>query len=169
MLHPDDSSHAPARFYKTGASDRPARASRWLTYGLGARPDLPGFIVLLSAKTRKDGGKSCWAEGFSPTATGRRSSDRKRSGVFVSNPPASDSAARRASLAPHAPRSESGAPCRVGDRRSTHACAAYEIGVSLRRGARADRHFPGTPRDPRALWDPAGSVSAPIPACSARG
>jgi uncharacterized protein (DUF1501 family) len=68
-VHTEQFNHAPAQiFANTGTAQlgRPSMGS-WVTYGLGSEStDLPGFVVLQSAKGTS-GGPSNWNCGFLPT------------------------------------------------------------------------------------------------------
>ena len=68
-VHTDQFNHAPAQILaNTGSAQlgRPSMGS-WVTYGLGSEAnDLPGFVVLQSAKGTS-GGPSNWNCGFLPT------------------------------------------------------------------------------------------------------
>src|SRR5206468_11945070 len=63
--------HAPAQIFMNSGHQIVGRPSMgaWLSYGLGSEnKDLPAFVVLLSGKNNPEGGKSCWGNGFLPTA-----------------------------------------------------------------------------------------------------
>jgi hypothetical protein len=68
-IHTEQFNHAPAQiFANTGSAQlgRPSMGS-WVTYGLGSEAtDLPGFVVLQSAKGTS-GGPANWNCGFLPT------------------------------------------------------------------------------------------------------
>ncbi|MFM2095683.1 MAG: hypothetical protein RIS70_2807 [Planctomycetota bacterium] len=100
-LHTDAVNHAPAQIMmNTGSSQfgRPSFGS-WTLYGLGSEStDLPGFVVLTSAKGTS-GGASNYGAGFLPTVYGgipfRNSGDPV---LYLSNPKGIDDESQRASL-----------------------------------------------------------------------
>jgi hypothetical protein len=93
--------HAPAQILMNTGSQQFGRPSfgSWTLYGLGSETaELPGFVVLTSAKGTS-GGASNYGSGFLPTVYGgvplRSSGDPV---LYLSNPPGIDSVAQRASL-----------------------------------------------------------------------
>jgi hypothetical protein len=93
--------HAPAQIMMNSGSQQFGRPSfgAWTLYGLGSpSADLPGFVVLTSAKGTS-GGASNYGSGFLPTLYG---GTPFRSGgdpvLYLSNPGGIDRAAQRASL-----------------------------------------------------------------------
>ena len=100
-VHTDQFNHAPAQiFANTGTAQlgRPSMGS-WVTYGLGSEStDLPGFVVLQSAKGTS-GGAANWNCGFLPTVY--QGVPLRSSGdpiLNVSNPAGIDATAQRQSL-----------------------------------------------------------------------
>lgn len=93
--------HAPAQIMMNSGSQQFGRPSfgSWTLYGLGSEAaDLPGFVVLTSAKGTS-GGASNYGCGFLPTIYGgtpfRSAGDPV---LYLSNPPGIDSETQRASL-----------------------------------------------------------------------
>ncbi len=101
-LHTTQFNHAPAQIFMNTGHQIPGRPSigSWLTYGIGSEnKDLPGFVVLLSGRNAPDGGKSCWGNGFLPSAY--QGVEFRRSGdpvLFLSNPDGVSRETRRRSL-----------------------------------------------------------------------
>jgi hypothetical protein len=100
-VHTDQFNHAPAQiFVNTGSAQlgRPSMGS-WVTYGLGSEAaDLPGFVVLQSAKGTS-GGPSNWNCGFLPTTYQGVPFHGKGSPILdLTNPPGIDSQTQRESL-----------------------------------------------------------------------
>ena len=100
-LQTDAVNHAPAQIMMNTGSQQFGRPSfgAWTLYGLGCETqDLPGFVVLTSAKGTS-GGASNYGGGFLPTLYGgvplRSSGDPV---LYVSNPPGIDDETQRASL-----------------------------------------------------------------------
>jgi hypothetical protein len=93
--------HAPAQIMMNSGSQQFGRPSfgSWTVYGLGSESsDLPGFVVLTSAKGTS-GGASNYGCGFLPTVYGGipfRSSGEPV--LYLSNPAGIDSESQRASL-----------------------------------------------------------------------
>ncbi len=101
-LATDAFNHAPGQIMMNTGSQQFGRPSigAWSTYGLGSEcRDLPGFVVLNSAKKGTSGGASNWGCGFLPTVYQgvpfRSSGDPV---LFLSNPPGIDATAQRDSL-----------------------------------------------------------------------
>jgi len=97
----DAVNHAPAQIMMNTGSQQFGRPGigAWTLYGLGSEcEDLPGFVVLTSAKGTS-GGASNYGSGFLPTTYGgipfRSSGDPM---LYLSNPEGIDAAAQRASL-----------------------------------------------------------------------
>lgn len=93
--------HAPAQIMMNSGSQQFGRPSfgSWTLYGLGSEAeDLPGFVVLTSAKGTS-GGASNYGCGFLPTIYGgtpfRSAGDPV---LYLSNPPGIDSETQRATL-----------------------------------------------------------------------
>ena len=93
--------HAPAQIMMNTGSQQFGRPSfgSWTLYGLGSESaDLPGFVVLTSAKGTS-GGASNYGCGFLPTMYGgmpfRSAGDPV---LYLSNPPGIDAETQRASL-----------------------------------------------------------------------
>ena len=100
-VHTDQFNHAPAQiFVNTGSAQlgRPSMGS-WVTYGLGSEAtDLPGFVVLQSAKGTS-GGPSNWNCGFLPTHYQGVPFHGKGSPILdLVNPPGIDARTQRESL-----------------------------------------------------------------------
>jgi hypothetical protein len=100
-MHTDAVNHAPGQILMNTGSQQFGRPSfgSWTLYGLGSdSADLPGYVVLTSAKGTS-GGASNYSSGFLPTTyTGvpfRSSGDPI---LYLSNPAGIDGAAQRASL-----------------------------------------------------------------------
>lgn len=100
-LHTDAVNHAPAQILMNTGSQQFGRPSfgSWTLYGLGSESeDLPGFVVLTSAKGTS-GGASNYGCGFLPTlyaGTPFRSAGDPV--LYLSNPPGIDRETQRASL-----------------------------------------------------------------------
>lgn len=100
-MQTDAVNHAPAQIMmNTGSQQfgRPAFGA-WTLYGLGSESDdLPGFVVLMSAKGTS-GGASNYGSGFLPTMYGGIPFRSKGDPVlYLSNPAGIDDATQRASL-----------------------------------------------------------------------
>jgi hypothetical protein len=100
-MQTDAVNHAPAQILMNTGSQQFGRPSfgAWTLYGLGSEAaDLPGFVVLTSAKGTS-GGASNYGAGFLPTVYG---GIPLRSGgdpvLYLSNPPGIDRRTQRASL-----------------------------------------------------------------------
>jgi hypothetical protein len=100
-LQTDAVNHAPAQIMMNTGSQQFGRPSfgAWTLYGLGSESeDLPGYVVLTSAKGTS-GGASNYGCGFLPTAYGgipfRSTGDPV---LYLSNPAGFDARAQRASL-----------------------------------------------------------------------
>jgi len=100
-MHTDAVNHAPAQILMNTGSQQFGRPSfgAWTLYGLGSEAaDLPGYVVLTSAKGTS-GGASNYGAGFLPTTYGgipfRAGGDPL---LYLSNPRGIDRAAQRDSL-----------------------------------------------------------------------
>ena len=100
-MQTDAVNHAPAQIFMNTGSQQFGRPSfgSWSLYGLGSESeDLPGFVVLTSAKGTS-GGASNYGAGFLPTAYGgvpfRSAGDPV---LYLSNPAGVDKQAQRDSL-----------------------------------------------------------------------
>jgi hypothetical protein len=100
-MQTDAVNHAPAQILMNTGSQQFGRPSfgAWTVYGLGSESaDLPGYVVLTSAKGTS-GGASNYGSGFLPTAFGgvpfRAAGDPV---LYLSNPKGIDAEAQRASL-----------------------------------------------------------------------
>jgi len=100
-MQTDAVNHAPAQIMMNSGSQQFGRPSfgAWSVYGLGSGcEDLPGFVVLTSAKGTS-GGASNYGSGFLPTQFGgtplRSSGDAV---LYLSNPNGIDSTSQRSSL-----------------------------------------------------------------------
>src|SRR5687767_6889386 len=96
-VHTTQFNHAPAQlFMNTGDAGmhRPSLGS-WLTYGIGSENEnLPGFVVLASGQFNPEGGKSCWGNGFLPTAhQGVEFRSKGDPVLFLNNPEGIDAGA----------------------------------------------------------------------------
>lgn len=101
-LQTDAVNHAPAQIMMNTGSQQFGRPSlgAWTLYGLGSETsDLPGFVVLTSAKGTS-GGASNYGAGFLPTMYGGVPLRSKGDPVlYLSNPPGIDDSAQRDSMA----------------------------------------------------------------------
>jgi uncharacterized protein (DUF1501 family) len=100
-MHTEAVNHAPAQIMMNSGSQQFGRPSfgSWMLYGLGSESaDLPGFVVLTSAKGTS-GGASNYGCGFLPTIYGgtpfRSAGDPV---LYLSNPAGVDRETQRASL-----------------------------------------------------------------------
>jgi Protein of unknown function (DUF1501) len=100
-MQTDAVNHAPAQILMNTGSQQFGRPSfgSWTLYGLGSESaDLPGFVVLTSAKGTS-GGASNYGSGFLPTLYGgvpfRSAGDPM---LYLSNPKGIDAESQRASL-----------------------------------------------------------------------
>ncbi|MBX3422456.1 MAG: DUF1501 domain-containing protein [Pirellulaceae bacterium] len=100
-MHTDAVNHAPGQILMNTGTQQFGRPSfgAWTLYGLGSHAsDLPGYVVLTSAKGTS-GGASNYGAGFLPTAYGgvplRSAGDPV---LYLSNPPGIDAVAARSSL-----------------------------------------------------------------------
>jgi hypothetical protein len=100
-VHTEAVNHAPGQIMMNTGSQQFGRPSfgAWTVYGLGSEAaDLPGYVVLTSAKGTS-GGASNYGCGFLPTAYGgvpfRPTGDPV---LYLSNPPGVDAETQRASL-----------------------------------------------------------------------
>lgn len=100
-LHTDAVNHAPGQMMMNTGSQQFGRPSfgAWSLYGLGSdSQDLPGFVVLTSAKGTS-GGASNYGSGFLPTMYGGIPFRSKGDPVlYLSNPPGVDDYSQRQSL-----------------------------------------------------------------------
>jgi hypothetical protein len=98
----DAFNHAPGQIMMNTGSQQFGRPSfgAWTTYGLGSESrDLPGFVVLNSAKKGTSGGASNWGCGFLPTVhQGVPFRSQGDPVLFLSNPPGIDAISQRESL-----------------------------------------------------------------------
>jgi hypothetical protein len=98
----DAFNHAPGQIMMNTGSQQFGRPSfgAWTTYGLGSDSrDLPGFVVLNSAKKGTSGGSSNWGCGFLPTVyQGVPFRSQGDPVLFLSNPPGFDAQTQRDSL-----------------------------------------------------------------------
>ncbi len=98
----DAFNHAPGQIMMNTGSQQFGRPSfgAWTTYGLGSESrDLPGFVVLNSAKKGTSGGASNWGCGFLPTVyQGVPLRSQGDPVLFLSNPPGIDAQSQRESL-----------------------------------------------------------------------
>ena len=100
-MQTDAVNHAPAQIMMNTGSQQFGRPSfgSWTLYGLGSESaDLPGFVVLTSAKGTS-GGASNYGSGFLPTMYGGIPFRSKGDPVlYLSNPAGIDDETQRASL-----------------------------------------------------------------------
>jgi len=136
-MQTDAVNHAPAQILMNTGSQQFGRPSfgAWTLYGLGSEAeDLPGFVVLTSAKGTS-GGASNYGAGFLPTAYGgiplRSSGDAV---LYLSNPRGIDRETQRASLDTLA-RLNGLAEGRFGDPETAARIQAYEMAYKLQSSA----------------------------------
>jgi hypothetical protein len=100
-MQTDAVNHAPAQIFMNTGSQQFGRPSfgSWTLYGLGSESqDLPGFVVLTSAKGTS-GGASNYGSGFLPTMySGVPFRSKGDPVLYLSNPPGVDSESQRAAL-----------------------------------------------------------------------
>jgi hypothetical protein len=100
-MHTDAVNHAPGQILMNTGSEQFGRPSigSWTLYGLGSESaDLPGYVVLTSAKGTS-GGASNYGCGFLPTAyAGTPFRSTGDPVLYLSNPAGLDARAQRASL-----------------------------------------------------------------------
>ena len=98
----DAFNHAPGQIMMNTGTQQFGRPSfgAWTTYGLGSESrDLPGFVVLNSAKKGTSGGASNWGCGFLPTVyQGVPFRNQGDPVLFLSNPAGIDDRTQRDSL-----------------------------------------------------------------------
>ena len=135
--HTDAVNHAPAQIFMNTGSQQFGRPSfgAWTLYGLGSEAeDLPGFVVLTSAKGTS-GGASNYGCGFLPTMYGgvpfRNAGDPV---LYLSNPPGIDGEAQRASLDSLRKLNEM-ALGTYGDPQTTARIQSYEMAYRLQTSA----------------------------------
>ena len=113
----------------------------WLSYGLGhENKDLPAFVVLLSGRNNPEGGKSCWGNGFLPTAY--QGVEFRSAGdpvLYLSNPAGVTAEARRRTI------DAIGAINRrhlldVGDPETSARIASYELAYRMQTSVPASVH-----------------------------
>jgi hypothetical protein len=136
-LRTDAVNHAPAQILMNTGSQQFGRPSfgSWTLYGLGSEAEnLPGFVVLTSAKGTS-GGASNYGAGFLPTSYGgvqlRGSGDPV---LYLSNPRGIDRAAQRDSLDTLGRLNEMAAS-RFGDPETAARIQAYEMAYKLQASA----------------------------------
>jgi hypothetical protein len=136
-LRTDAVNHAPAQILMNTGSQQFGRPSfgSWTLYGLGSEAEnLPGFVVLTSAKGTS-GGASNYGAGFLPTSYGgiqlRGSGDPV---LYLSNPRGIDRAAQRDSLDTLG-RLNAMAASRFGDPETAARIQAYEMAYQLQASA----------------------------------
>ncbi|HEY7120529.1 MAG TPA: DUF1501 domain-containing protein [Tepidisphaeraceae bacterium] len=99
--HTDQFNHSPGQIFLNTGSPQPGRPAMgsWVTYGLGSEAeDLPGFVVLTSAKGTS-GGPANWGCGFLPTVYQGVNFRSKGDPILgVTNPPGVDDRLQRDSL-----------------------------------------------------------------------
>ena len=136
-MHTEAVNHAPAQIMMNTGSQQFGRPSfgAWTIYGLGSESaDLPGFVVLTSAKGTS-GGASNYGCGFLPTSYGgipfRGSGDPI---LYLSNPKGIDNDTQRASLDTLRHLNEIAAR-RIGDPEITSRIQSYETAYQLQSSA----------------------------------
>jgi hypothetical protein len=136
-MQTDAVNHAPAQILMNTGSQQFGRPSfgAWTLYGLGSEADdLPGFVVLTSAKGTS-GGASNYGAGFLPTVYGgiplRGSGDPV---LYLSNPRGVDRQAQRESL-DTLHRLNGLALERFGDPETAARIQAYELAYALQQSA----------------------------------
>lgn len=151
-LHTDAVNHAPAQLMMNTGSQQFGRPSfgAWTLYGLGSEnEDLPGYVVLTSAKGTS-GGASNYGCGFLPTAYGgvpfRNTGDPV---LYLSNPNGIDGRAQRDSL-DTLQRLNNLAFREVGDPEIAARIHAYELAYRLQTSA---PELVDLSREPRSILD----------------
>jgi hypothetical protein len=136
-MQTDAVNHAPAQILMNTGSQQFGRPSfgSWTVYGLGSESaDLPGFVVLTSAKGTS-GGASNYGAGFLPTMYGgvpfRSAGDPV---LYLSNPPGIDATAQRTSL-DSLNRLNTLARDVTGDPETTARIQSYELAFRLQSSA----------------------------------
>lgn len=136
-MHTDAVNHAPAQILMNTGSQQFGRPSfgAWTLYGLGSESEnLPGFVVLTSAKGTS-GGASNYGSGFLPTTYGgipfRSAGDPM---LYLSNPPGVDARAQRDALDALG-QLNTLASERIGDPATDARIDAYEMAYRLQSSA----------------------------------
>ena len=136
-MQTDAVNHSPAQILMNTGSQQFGRPSfgAWTLYGLGSEAeDLPGFVVLTSARGTS-GGASNYGSGFLPTSYGgiplRSSGDPV---LYLSNPRGVDRDTQRASLDTLGRLNEM-AVSRFGDPETASRIQAYEMSYKLQASA----------------------------------
>jgi hypothetical protein len=148
-LQTDAVNHAPGQILMNTGSEQFGRPSfgAWTLYGLGSEcEDLPGFVVLTSAKGTS-GGASNYGSGFLPTVYGGvpfRSAGEPV--LYVSNPPGIDDHAQRDSL-DALQRLNALAAQTVGDPEIDARIQSYEMAFRLQTSAPALMDLSDEPRE----------------------
>ena len=136
-LHTEAVNHAPAQIMMNTGSQQFGRPSfgSWALYGLGSESDdLPGFVVLTSAKGTS-GGASNYGGGFLPTlyaGTPFRSAGDPV--LYLSNPPGFDPETQRASLDALRKLNENSGKA-IGDPEIASRIQSYEMAFRLQSSA----------------------------------
>jgi hypothetical protein len=151
-MHTDAVNHAPGQILMNTGSQQFGRPSfgAWTLYGLGSEnADLPGYVVLTSAKGTS-GGASNYGCGFLPTAFGgvpfRSSGDPV---LYLSNPRGIDARAQRDSL-DALQRLNRLALSDIGDPEISARIQAYEMAYRLQTSA---PELMDLSREPRRILD----------------
>lgn len=151
----DAFNHAPGQIMMNTGSQQFGRPSfgAWTTYGLGSDSrDLPGFVVLNSAKKGTSGGASNWGCGFLPTVyQGVPFRSQGDPVLFLSNPPGFDQRAQRDSLDALA-RLNAERLDVMGDPEIATRINSFELAYKMQTSARPDGHLArdeGNPGDVR--------------------
>ena len=132
-MHTDAVNHAPGQILMNTGSQQFGRPSfgAWTVYGLGSESsDLPGYVVLTSAKGTS-GGASNYGSGFLPTVyTGVPFRSAGDPILYLSNPPGVDDPTQRQSL-DSLNRLNRLAHDQVGDPQTEARIASYEMAYQL--------------------------------------
>jgi hypothetical protein len=153
-MQTDAVNHAPAQIMMNTGSQQFGRPSfgAWTLYGLGSdAEDLPGFVVLTSAKGTS-GGASNYGAGFLPTTYGgiplRGSGDPV---LYLSNPRGIDRETQRASLDVLGRLNELAAG-RFGDPETAARIQAYEMAYKLQASAPELMNLADEPKETLARY-----------------
>ena len=153
-MQTDAVNHAPAQIMMNTGSQQFGRPSfgAWTLYGLGSEAeDLPGFVVLTSAKGTS-GGASNYGSGFLPTSYGgiplRGSGDPV---LYLSNAKGVDREAQRASL-DTLNRLNDMALGRFGDPEIASRIQAYELAYKLQESAPELMNLANEPKETLARY-----------------
>ncbi len=136
-MHTDAVNHAPAQIFMNTGSQQFGRPSfgSWTLYGLGSEAeDMPGFVVLTSAKGTS-GGASNYGAGFLPnTFAGVPFRNAGDAVLYLSNPPGIDNQVQRESLDALAQLNQI-ALSEIGDPEIAARIQSYEMAYQLQTSA----------------------------------